>query len=146
MKEEKHAKSTNELVSQIEAMGPGEKQAFCKTLSTDDKKRYIEWLKKRDMEEITVTFISREGPGLTLEMVCRPYEGTLQKFIFKDGMSYKIPIYLAKRLNDEFQGCGTWYPTHKFTMSADGVPLVSVGTKNKRFGVLSADIGYLTHV
>lgn len=139
-------RSVGELVSRIEGMSPKEKQAFCKTLSKDEKKSYIDWLRDRDMEKISVTFINREVQGGSVEMVCKPYEGCEDKFTFEDGMQYTIPLYLAKRLNEEFQGLGTWYPTHAFIMDAQGRPIVGVGKKNKRFGVVSADLGSVAHV
>lgn len=145
VKKESSRISVGELVAKLESLSPEEKRAFCNTLTREEKKSYINWLRDRDMEKVNVTFICREVQGATISMVCQPYEGTLEKFTFTDGLSYSIPLYLAKRLNEEYQGIGTWYPTHSFTLDEVGRPVIGVGRKNKRFGVVSSDLGVGLH-
>ncbi len=128
------------LVERIERMTPKEKQAFCKTLSAEEKKRYIGYLKDRDMETIEAVFRCYEPMGGMVKMSVKPYEGCEATYEFFDGVTYTIPIYLAKRLNNEFQGIGTWYPTHAHIMNASGTPIVGVGKKNLRFGMNSPSL------
>jgi len=134
---EKPSMSVGDLVARIEKMSPKEKQAFCKTLSTEEKKRYIGYLKDRDMETITAVFRCYEPLGGMVKMTVKPYEGCEATYEFYDNQTYTIPIYLAKRFNNEFQGVGTWYPTHAHIMDASGTPIVGVGKKNYRFGMNS---------
>jgi hypothetical protein len=68
------------------------------------------------------------------------YEGENPvKYIFQDGETYTVPKYIAKRFENEFQGVGTWYPTHSHILDESGKPMVSVGKKNRRFGFSSME-------
>lgn len=132
--------SVGELVEKIEKLSPKEKQAFCKTLSSEEKKRYINYLRDRDMETIDAVFQCYEPMGGMVKFTAKPYDGCEVTHEFYDGVTYTIPIYLAKRFNNEFQGVGTWYPTHAHIMDSSGTPIVGVGKRNKRFGMNSPNL------
>lgn len=138
--EQKPRLSVGELVARIEAMSPKEKQAFCKTLSSDEKKSYINYLKDRDSEIIEVVFRCFEPMGGMVKFTAMPYEGVGGTYELFDNMTYKLPICLAKRFNNEYQGIGTFYPTHAYIMDAQGKPIVGVGKKNFRFGANSPSL------
>lgn len=137
---EKPAMSVGELVERIDRMSPKEKQSFCKTLSKEEKSRYIGYLKDRDMETIDAIFRCYEPMGGMVKMSVKPYEGCEATYEFYDGVKYTIPIYLARRFNNEFQGIGTWYPTHAHIMDQNGNPIVGVGKRNFRFGMNSTNL------
>lgn len=132
--------SAGELVRKIESLSGKEKQAFTRTLSADQKKQYIGYLRERDMETVTAVFRCFEPMGGSVKFTASPYEGCEETYTFVDGHTYTVPIYLAKRFNNEFQGVGTWYPTHSHIMDARGVPIVGVGKKNYRFGMNSPSL------
>lgn len=127
------SRSIGTLVAKIEALSGTQKQDFCKTLSDSEKKSYIRYLRDRDMEEIECTFRCHEPAGGSVSLTTRPYEGTDAKWTFIDGQTYKIPLYLAKRMNGDYQGIGTWYPTHAYVLDATGKPIMGTGKKNYRF-------------
>lgn len=129
--------AVGELVKKIESMSGKEKQAFCRTLTADQKKQYLGYLRDRDMETVTAVFRCFEPMGGMVKMTACPYEGCEATYEFWDGQTYTIPIYLAKRFNNEFQGVGTWYPTHAHIMDAAGRPIIGVGKRNYRFGMNS---------
>ena len=132
--------SIGELVRKIEGMTGKEKEAFCRTLTSDQKKQYIGYLKDRDMETITAVFRCFEPMGGSVKLTVRPYENCEATYEFIDGHTYTIPLYLAKRFNNEYQGCGTWYPTHAHIMDQFGKPLIGVGKRNFRFGMNSPSL------
>lgn len=138
--ESKTKTNLGELVSKIESLSGKEKQAFCKTLSSEEKKMYINYLKDRDSEGIEVIFKCFEPMGGMVKFTAMPYEGVGGTYELWDGQSYTLPICLAKRFNNEFQGIGTFYPTHAYIMDAQGKPVLGVGKKNYRFGANSPSL------
>lgn len=124
----------SDLAKKIDALSGLQKQEFCKTLNATEKKNYISYLKDRDMEEVECIFRCNEPVGGSVTVSCKPYEGCEYTNTFNDGQTYMIPLYLAKRMNTEYQGCGTWYPTHSYILDASGKPVVGTGKKNYRFG------------
>ena len=68
------------------------------------------------------------------------YDGeTPMKYVFADGVEFTVPKYVAKRFESDFQGIGTWYPTHSHVLDQFGKPTVGVGKKNRRFGFSSME-------
>ena len=132
-------RSIGDLVDQIEALRGKEKQSFCKTLTQGEKSAYLKYLRDRDMEMVECTFRCNEPQGGSVKLNARPYEGDMFSETFFDGQTYTIPLYLAKRMNSEFQGLGTWYPTHAYIMDAQGKPILGTGKKNYRFGFNSTN-------
>lgn len=134
------SKNYNEIFSKIESLHGIDKRNFTKNLTQDEKKAYVNHLRDRDMEKVTGIFRSFEPLGGMLEMTAMAYESeTPVKYQFFDGMEYTVPRYIAKRFENEFQGLGTWYPTHSHILDAAGKPTVSVGKKNRRFGFSSME-------
>lgn len=132
------SKNYKELFSKIESLKGDEKKLFTKGLHQDEKKAYVNHLKERDCEKVTGIFRCLEPIGGSLEMSACAYEGeSPTKYQFQDGQEYTIPRYVARRLENEFQGIGTWYPTHSHVLDERGLPTVQVGKKNRRFGFSS---------
>lgn len=131
-------RAIGELVHQIESLTGIQKQEFCKKLSESEKKAVLAYVKARDMEEVECIFRCHEPPGGSVTLTCRPFEGCEYTNTFVDGQTYKIPLYLAKRMNSQYQGCGTWYPTHAYIMDQNGKPIVSENKKNYRFSFNSS--------
>ena len=125
------------LVSKIESMDPLQKKAFCRTLSSSEKKAYINYLRDRDAEEVEVVFRCFEPMGGMVKFTAYPYQGVGGTYELFDNVKYKIPICIAKRFNNEFQGIGTFYPTHAYIVDAQGHPVIGVGKRNYRFGANS---------
>lgn len=140
LKEAKRVSNIGELAKKIECMQGKEKQAFCKTLSEDEKKQYVKYLRDRDSEEVEVIFRCFEPMGGMVKFTAVPYENVGGTYELYDGVSYRMPICLAKRFNNEFQGIGTFYPTHAYIMDAKGSPILGVGKKNYRFGANSPSL------
>jgi len=128
------------LVSRIESMSGPEKKAFCRTLSADEKAAYIKYLRDRDCEEIEVVFRCFEPMGGMVKFTGIPYPGVGQTWELYDNMKYKLPLCIAKRFNNEFQGLGTFYPTHSYIVDQNGSPVIGVGKRNYRFGTTSPNL------
>lgn len=132
--------SYGSLFGKISSLHGKERAAFCKTLSAEEKKAYIQHLKEKDCEPVTGVFRCFEPLGGSLTMVGMAYPGEDPvKYEFTDGQPQTVPRYIARRLENEFQGCGTWYPTNRYLLDDAGKPLVNVGKKNRRFGFSSLD-------
>lgn len=138
--ETKPQMSVGELVSRIEKMYGNEKKAFCKTLTSQEKKSYVSYLRDRDSEEVEVVFKCFEPMGGMVKFTAMPYKDVGGTYEFYDNMSYKMPICIARRFNNEFQGIGTFYPTHAFITDVQGRPMIGVGKKNYRFGTTSPSL------
>lgn len=126
------------LFAKIDSLQGLEKQKFTKNLNKEEKAAYIDYLKEKDCEKVSGIFRCHEPPGGTLEMTCKAYDNENPiKYNFYDGQEYTIPRYVARRFENEFQGVGTWYPTHSYILDSAGKPMVGVGKKNRRFGFSS---------
>ncbi len=133
-------KSYGDLFGKIESLQGKEKQKFTKTLTMDEKKAYVNHLKEKDCERVSGIFRSFEPLGGMLEMTAMAYDGeSPTKYTFYDGVEYTVPRYIARRFENEFQGVGTWYPTHSHILDSSGQPTISVGKKNRRFAFSSLD-------
>lgn len=127
--------SYGDLFQKISSLHGKDRKEFCKTLSVDEKKAYVHHLKEKDCEMVTGVFRCHEPQGGTVTLTAMAYPGEdPRSHEFFDGEQYTIPRYLARRLENEFQGCGCWYPTNKYLLDDAGKPMVHVGKKNKRFG------------
>lgn len=128
------------LFEKIEALTGLDKKKFCSGLTLEEKKAYVSHLNDKNSEKVTGVFRCYEPMGGSVKMTCMAF-GDEQPvtYTFLDGGEYTIPKYIAKRFENEFQGVGTWYPTHSHIMDSQGVPVVSVGKKNRRFGFSSLD-------
>lgn len=123
------------LFSKIDSLQGLEKMKFCKTLTDPEKKAYVKSLKERDCQMVTGVFRCFEPLGGTVQFTAMAYEGEVPvKYTFFDGETYTIPRYIAKRIEGEFQGVGTFYPTNTYLLDSMGNPMVGVGKKTRRFG------------
>lgn len=130
----------NELFSKISSLIGNAKKEFCRSLTKEEKAAYISHLKSRDTEMVTGIFRCHEPPGGSVEMTAMAYEGENPvKYLFLDGEQYTVPRYIARRFESEFQGVGTWYPTHTNILDENGKPTVAIGKKNRRFGFSSME-------
>lgn len=129
-----------DLFNKIDSLAGKDRQNFCTTLSKEEKAEYINYLKEKDCEMVTGVFRCNEPPGGSVECTAMAYHGeTPKKFVFNDGETYTIPRYMARRLQNEFQGVGCWYPTNQYLLDEMGKAMVHVGKKNRRFGFGSLD-------
>lgn len=134
------AKNYNDLFAKIDSLQGLDKRNFTKGLSVEEKRAYVSYIKDRDCQKVTGIFRSFEPLGGMLEMTAMAFEGeNPAKYTFFDGMEYTVPRYVAKRFENEFQGLGTWYPTHSHIMDQNGKPTINVGKKNRRFGFSSME-------
>lgn len=132
--------SYTDLFRKIDALQGKERQSFTRGLTIEEKRAYVKYCRERDCEMVTGVFRSLEPLGGTLMMDAMAYDGeTPVKYTFFDGQPYTVPKYIAKRFENEFQGCGTWYPTNSHILDAFGKPIVNVGKKNRRFAFGSMD-------
>lgn len=128
------------LFRKIDALQGKEKANFTKTLTLEEKRSYIKYCRSRDCEMVTGVFRCFEPLGGSLEMTGMAYDGEVpEKYTFLDGQTYTIPKYIAKRFENEFQGLGTWYPTHFYILDAMGKPIIGAPKKNRRFGFSSME-------
>lgn len=134
------SKNYDELFGKIESLQGIDKRNFTKNLTETEKKAYVKNLRDKNTQKVKGIFRSFEPLGGMLEMTAMAYEGeTPVKYTFLDGVEYEIPKYVARRFESEFQGIGTWYPTHSHILDQFGKPTVSVGKKNRRFGFSSME-------
>lgn len=130
----------NDLFTKIDSLAGVDRKKFCDTLTKEEKQDYIRYLKEKDCEMVTGVFRCTETPGGFIEFSAMAYPGeTPVKYPMYDGEKYTVPRYVARRLENEFQGVGCWYPTNKYILDDAGKPLVHVGKKNRRFGFSSMD-------
>ena len=140
VKTEKSGRTIGELVVKIEAMQIQERKAFCKTLSLEERKQYVKYLHDRDAEEVEVVFRCFEPMGGGIKFTAYPYSDVGGTYELVDNQKISLPLCLVKRFNNEWQGIGTFYPTHAYIMDQYGKPIVGVGKKNYRFGANSPSL------
>lgn len=129
-----------DLFGKIDGLTGIEKRNFCRNLTLEEKKAYVNYIRDRDTQKVTGIFRCFEPAGGSLEMTAAAFDGEQPvKYQFSDGGEYTVPKYVAKRFESDFQGVGTWYPTHSHIMDQFGKPMVSVGKKNRRFGFSSME-------
>lgn len=133
-------RAVGDLVREIEKLSGEDKQKFCQTLTESEKRAYINYITERDSEKIECLFRCNEPVGGSVTLTYRAFKGDPETQTFIDGQTYTIPLYLAKRMNNEYQGSGTWYPTHGFIMDAQGKPIIHTAKKNHRFGFMSTNL------
>ena len=130
----------SEIFNKIDRMTGLERKQFAKGMKPEEKKGYVEHCRSRDTEKVTGIFRCFEPVGGSLKMTAAAYPGEDPvTYEFLDGQEYTIPKYIARRLENEFQGSGTWYPTHSYIMDTQGKPIPGIGKKNRRFGFSSMD-------
>lgn len=134
------ARNYKDLFAKIDSLFGNDKKMFTKGLSLEEKRAYVQYVREKDIEKVTGIFRCFEPVGGSLEMTAMAYDTeTPVKYVFNDGLEYTIPKYVAKRFESEFQGIGTWYPTHSHIVDMNGKPTIQVGKKNRRFGFSSME-------
>ena len=131
-KDDAPAYSITELAHKIESLKGLEKQQFCKTLSEDQKKAYINYIRDRDEETVTGMFHFLELPGGSVTFNTMPYHGVVWSHTLVDKQKYTIPRGLARFLNE-----GCFVEVHKHIMDSNGIPIVDTSGKNYRFAFSS---------
>jgi hypothetical protein len=93
------------------------------------QRQRIEAERVRENRLVEGIFRFHERPGGTMKKVpFRKYPGDpIIKRDFTDGQRYKIPLWLAKHLN---QGCS--YPVHMHKQNASGRPTMDIGSRVNR--------------
>ncbi len=133
-------KNYSDVFAKIESLSGVEKKNFCKGLTLEEKRAYVTYLKEKNSHKVTGVFRCYEPLGGSVKMSCMAYDNEQPTtYTLNDGEEHTLPLYIAKRFENEFQGVGTWYPTHSHIMDSEGKPIVSVGKKNRRFGFSSLD-------
>jgi hypothetical protein len=108
------------------------------TQTTDKKKKVKESLKyQRDKDRQMVKGIFRfyEVPGGSMSFNFRKYkEDPIERYDFRDGEIYTIPLGVAKHLTQNGS-----YPVHKYMKDSEGNVSMRVGQKVNRFGFESLE-------
>lgn len=105
----------------------------------------LRYQRDKDREMVKGIFRFYEVPGGSLSFVFRKYkEDPVERFDFIDGMTYSIPLGVAKHLNTNGA-----YPVHAYQQDESGRPHMLIGKKVRRFGFQSlefVDIEDLTEI
>lgn len=132
--------NASEIVRKLESLQGEEKKSYGRTLNMEQRRAAMEYVRDRDTQMVRGTFRCYEPVGGTVILTARPFEGCEYTYTLEDGKEYMIPLFLAKRLNSEYQGLGTWYPTHKHAVdSVTGKTRYDIMKKNYRFSMTSSD-------
>lgn len=100
-----------------------------------EEKPSLKFQRDKDREPVKGIFRFYEVPGGSLSFVFRKYkEDPIERFDMVDGEVYKIPLGVAKHLNNN-----GWYPIHKYAMDEEGKPSMKIGQKKRRFGFNSLE-------
>lgn len=98
-------------------------------------KKNLRYERDKGRELVTGKFVFHEVPNGSLSFVFKAYkEDQVERFDFIDGMTYKIPLTVAKHLNKN-----GWYPVHHYARDEDGKPSMRIGKKVRRFSFVSLD-------
>lgn len=107
-------------------------------ISTAKKEQLAKDLKRQreiDKEIVKGIFRFFEVPYGFMGFSYKAYaEDEIQRYDFIDGMTYSIPLGVAKHLNKT-----GWYPIHAFTWDSDGKPSQKIGQKVRRYGFQSLE-------
>lgn len=102
-------------------------------VKTNAKK--IKFLRDKYREKVRGIFRFHEVPGGTLSFCYKEFaEDPVEKFTMVDGLQYQIPLGVAKHLNKN-----GWYPRHKHAVDQNGIPMVDIGQKVRRFSFQSLE-------
>jgi len=88
----------------------------------------LQYQRDKDREKVRGIFRFHEVPGGTLSFCFKKYKGDpVERFDMVDGMTYSIPLGVAKHLNTN-----VCYPVHAYTLGEGGTHAVNVGKKVRR--------------
>lgn len=95
----------------------------------------LRYMRDKDREIVRGIFRFYEVPGGSLSFNYRKYkEDEVERFDLIDGMTYSIPLGVAKHLNSSGS-----YPVHAYQMDESGRPSVHVGKRIRRYGFQSLE-------
>jgi hypothetical protein len=102
---------------------------------TPKDKPNLRYMRDKDREMVTGIFRFYEIPGGSMSFSFKKYkEDPIERFDLVDGVTYRIPLGVAKHLNKN-----GWTPVHQYAVDADGKPAVKIGQKVRRFGFQSLE-------
>lgn len=88
----------------------------------------LQYQRDKDREKVRGIFRFHEVPGGTMSFCFKKYKGDpVERYDMIDGMTYSIPLGVAKHLNTN-----VWYPVHAYTLSEGGTQTMNVGRKVRR--------------
>lgn len=89
----------------------------------------------KDRELVKGVFKYYEVPGGLVAFCFKKYaQDPVEKFEFRDGHVYTIPLGVAKHLNNN-----TWYPVHEYATDENGVRNQRVAQKIRRMAFQSLE-------
>jgi len=98
-------------------------------------KQKLKYMRDKDREPVSGVFRFYEVPGGSVSFVFKAYEGDpIEKFTLIDNETYRIPLGVAKHLNKNGS-----YPVHSYAVDKNGVPVMKIGQKVRRFGFQSLE-------
>lgn len=81
-----------------------------------------------DMKPIKGIFRFIEVPGGELKFTYGKYKNKMKTYTLKDGESYTLPRCVAQHLSE----AGS-YPVHEYQTDVNGVPIIRIGRKKRRY-------------
>ena len=88
----------------------------------------LQYQRDKDREKVRGIFRFHEVPGGTMSFSFKKYKGDpVERYDLIDGMTYSIPLGVAKHLNTN-----VWYPVHAYTINEAGTAAMGVGRKVRR--------------
>lgn len=104
-------------------------------LQKDAAKEKLDKLYKEESQIVEGVFKNLECPGGGLEFSVKKFpQDNSFKFSLEDGKKYKIPLWVARHINND---CNE--RAHKFITSADGQKVVDLQRSRQRYQFLSTD-------
>jgi len=95
----------------------------------------LKFQRDKDREPVRGIFRFYEVAGGSMSFVFRAYkEDPVERYDLVDGMTYTLPLGVAKHLNKN-----GWYPQHEYAVDANGRSVAKIGQKVRRFGFQSLE-------
>ena len=95
----------------------------------------LRYQRDKDRELVNGMFKFYEVPGGELKFRLKLYkEDPIEKYVFKDGQHYKIPLGVAKHLNKSGS-----IPQHAWLLDENGKQVQRVTHNQRRYGFFSTD-------
>jgi hypothetical protein len=95
----------------------------------------LRYMRDKDREIVKGIFRFYEVPGGSLSFYFRKYkEDNVERFDMIDGMTYSVPLGVAKHLNTSGS-----YPVHAYQTDERGIPHMHIGKRVRRYGFQSLE-------
>ena len=99
------------------------------------EKPNLRYMRDKDREMVTGIFRFYEIPGGSMSFSFKKYkEDPIERFDLVDGVTYRIPLGVARHLNKN-----GWIPVHQYSVDETGKPMIRIGQKVRRFGFQSLE-------